>query len=207
MNRKILWAVLVVGVALVVAPFAISLPSKASAGQKMMDGFNPIMQPDQVALTAGYYNNVFTPLGKVTPMMSAENLARFQGYLNGLKTIKVTPAQMAIVKQQMPTMAAALEQLPAMQRDFGGLLSTMQANTGIFAQVPAGLAHYQPLVSTMQANVDNYKQIDSLPSFTLFTWFFVVPGALLMLLAGTGLMAGREVKWPSFHHGPRPTHA
>ena len=64
----------------------------------------------------------------------------------------------------------------------------MEQNTAIFAAVPAGLAHYKPLVDTMQANVDNYKQVNSLPSFRLFTWFFVVPGALLVLLAGWGLL-------------------
>ena len=39
----------------------------------------------------------------------------------------------------------------------------------------------------MQANVDNYKQVNSLPDFRLFTVFFVVPGVLLVLLAGIGL--------------------
>ena len=82
----------------------------------------------------------------------------------------------------------------------GGLLS-------IFQRVPAGLAHYKPLVTTMQANVDNFRQVNSLPDFRLFTWFFVVPGALLVLLAGWGLLgaglAGRIV----FHHGARPTPA
>jgi hypothetical protein len=206
MNRKLLWAVLVIGLALVIAPFALSLPSKASSGEKMLNGFEPIMAPSHVQKTAYYYNSVFTPLGKVTPMMSVANLAKFQAYLDGLKTIKVTPAQMAVVQQQMPQMAAVLQQMPAMERDFGGLLGTMRANTGIFSQVPAGLAYYKPLVTTMQANVDNYKQVNSLPSFRLFTWFFVVPGALLMLLAGTGLAEGHKVHRPTFHRA-RPTHA
>jgi len=77
-----------------------------------------------------------------------------------------------------------------MQRDFTALLGTMQKNVGIFAQVPAGLTLYKPLVTTMQANVDNYRQVNSLPDFRLFTVFFVVPGALLILLAGYGLFAG-----------------
>jgi len=48
MNRKLLWTVLVIGLALVIAPFALSLPSKAGAGERMLNGFQPIMQPDQV---------------------------------------------------------------------------------------------------------------------------------------------------------------
>ena len=81
MNRKLLWAVLAIGLVLAVAPFALLLPTKASAGEDMLNGFQPIMQPDQVATTARYYNDVFVPLGQVTPMMSAKNLAKFQGYM------------------------------------------------------------------------------------------------------------------------------
>ena len=52
MNRKSMWAVLVIGLALVIAPLALSLPSKAGAGERMLNGFEPIMQPSQVQTTA-----------------------------------------------------------------------------------------------------------------------------------------------------------
>jgi len=224
MNRKILWGVLVIGLALVVAPFALSLPGKSSAGQRMLNGFQPIMQPDQVATTARYYNDVFVPLGKVTPMMSAANVAKFQGYLGGFKGMQAdaaklvpllaqalhkTPAQIqAMMAAQLPAMSSMLRGLPTMQADFALLIGAMQQNTGIFAQVPAGLKHYQPLVATMQANVDNYAQVNSLPDFRLFSVFFVVPGALLVLLAGFGLFGGRlAATFGAHHHGPRPTPA
>lgn len=219
MNRKILWAVLVVGLALVIAPFALSLPGKTAAGQRMLNGFRPIMQPAHVQKTADYYNQVFVPLGRVTPLMSAANLARFQRYLvgfDGMRTdaaklvpllaqsLHTTPGQVqAMMGKQLPSMAAMLRNLPTMQRDFGGLLGTMRGNVDIFNQVPAGLAWYQPLVTTMQANVDNYKQVDSLPDFRLFTWFFVIPGALLLLLSGYGLFGGTRVVFHR-HHQPRP---
>ena len=90
---------------------------------------------------------------------------------------------------------------------FGGLLGTMQQNVGISSQVPAGLAHYKPLVTTMQANVGNYKSVTALPSFRLFTWFFVVPGALLVLLAGYGLFGNPFAHSTWFHHRARPTPA
>jgi hypothetical protein len=220
MNRKLLWAVLVIGLALVIAPLALSLPGKAAAGQRMMDGFQPIMQPAQVSTTAYYYNQVFVPLGRVTPMMSAANLAKFQAYLKGFggvqqdaaklvpllaQALHMPPAQVqALMSEQLPSMAALLQNLPAMRRDFGGLLGTMQQNVGIFAKVPAGLKHYRPLVTTMQANVDNYKQVNSLPDFRLFTVFFVVPGALLIVLAGIGLLQGTSTRI-AFHHRARPT--
>lgn len=223
MTRKVLWGVFAIGLALVIAPFAMGLPSKAAAGERMMSGFQPIMQPDQVTKTVDYYNNVFVPLGTVTPMMSAQNLAKFQAYLKGFggmqadsaklvpllaQAMHMTPTQVqAMMGQQLPSMAAMLQNLPAMQRDFGGLLGTMQKNVGIFSQVPAGLQHYQPLVATMQANVDNFRQINSLPDFRLFTPFFVIPGVLLILLAGLGLYGDKLATKVHFHHGARPTHA
>src|SRR5581483_2376222 len=138
MNRKLTWGVLVTGLALVIAPFALGLPGKSAAGQRMLNGFQPIMQPQQVRVTADYYDNVFVPLGSVTPMMSARNLATFQAYLKGFpgvqtdaaklapmlaQALHMTPAQVqALMAAQLPSMAAMLQNLPAMQRDFGGLL-------------------------------------------------------------------------------------
>jgi hypothetical protein len=223
MNRKLLWAVLVIGLALVIAPFALGLPGKSAAGQRMLNGFHPIMQPNQVKITADYYDHVFVPLGRVTPMMSTQNLAKFQAYMKGFggmqadaaklvpmlaQALHTTPVQVQkLMAAQLPSMAAMLQNLPAMQRDFGGLLGTMQQNVGIFSRVPAGLAHYKPLVRTMQANVDNYRQVNSLPDFRLFTVFFVAPGALLILLAGYGLFGVRLARGFSIHHRARPTPA
>ena len=223
MNRKFMWAVLAIGLALVIAPLAMGLPGKAAAGQRMLNGFQPVMQPDQVKTTATYYNQVFVPLGTVTPMMSAQNLAKFQTYLKGFSGMQVdagklvpllaqamhmTPTQVQqMMNTQLPSMAGMLQSLPAMQRDFGGLLGTMQLNVGIFNRVPAGLNHYEPLVTTMQANVNNYKQVNSLPDFRLFTAFFVIPGLLLTLLAGAGLSGGLLTTRIRFHHGARPTPA
>ncbi len=220
MNRKVLWGVLAIGLALVITPLAMSLPSKAAAGQRMMSGFQPIMQPAKVKTTAYYYNQVFVPLGKVTPMMSAKNLAKFHGYLTGFggmqtdaaklvpllaQAMHMTPAQVQqLMGSQLPSMAAMLQNLPAMQRDFNGLLGTMQQNVGIFSRVPAGLDHYQPLVTTMQANVDNYRQVNSLPDFRLFTVFFAVPGLLLLLLAGAGLWGGQLKTAMTIHHRAGP---
>ena len=223
MNRKLAWAVLAIGLALVVAPLAMGLPGKAAAGQRMLNGFQPIMQPNQVKTTAYYYHQVFVPLGQVTPMMSAQNLGKFQAYLNGFagmqtdaaklvpllaQALRMTPVQVQkLMGTQLPSMAAMLQTLPTMQRDFGGLLGTMQQNVGIFSQVPAGLAHYKPLVTTMQANVTNYKQVNSLPDFRLFAFFFIVPGVLLVLLAGVALFGTGLTGRIALPHGPRPTHA
>lgn len=198
MNRKVLWGVLVIGVALLIAPFALSMPSKTAAGERMMSDFQPIMQPGQVKTTAYYYNSVFTPLGRVVPAMSAQNVAKFERYVAGLRSARITPAQMQQLQAQFPQIAQMFRGMPVMLSDFQQLIGMMKANERIFAQVPGGLRHYKPLVTAMQGNVNDFKQVNSLPSFRLFTWFFVVPGALLVLLASVGLW------WPTLE--PRPRH-
>ncbi len=169
MNRKALWwAVLVIGVALVVAPLAMGMPGKAAAGQRMLNGFQPIMAPASVQKTSGYYYNVFVPFGKFAPMFSQANADKFSGYMQGMQTAGL----------QIPPQAA---------KDFTGLIGAMHQAVPLAAQVPAGLAWYKPLVDTMSANVTNYKQVNSLPNFNLFAWFFILPGVLLVLLSGAGL--------------------
>ena len=204
MNRKVFWGVLVIGIALVVAPFAISLPAKSAAGERMLTDFQPIMQADQVRTTAYYYNRVFTPLGKVVPAMGKDNVAKFNGYVSGLESIKLTPAQMSQMQAQFPQLAQVFAGMPLMLRDFDRLIGLMQANGQIFAQVPPGLEHYGPLVTAMQGNVNDFEQVNSLPDFRLFTWFFVLPGVLLVLLAAFGLWGhALELR---IHHA-RPTRA
>jgi hypothetical protein len=179
MSRKQLWPVLIIGVALIVLPFAISLPSKASAGQTMMDNFHPIMQPASVAKTVNYYNQTFTPLRPVAigGVAAAGEVPQLVGALS--KTLHMTPAQLQqFLGNNFPAVA--------------GLLGSLPKLTPVFTNVPPGLDHYLPLVRTMQNNVSNYAKIDSLPNFRLFTWFFVVPGVLLVLLAGWPLVAGRR---------------
>jgi len=175
MNRKALWwGVLVIGIALIVAPLAMGLPGKAAAGERMMGDFQPIMAPDQVQQTADYYFNVFTPLGQITPVFTNANATKFQNYLQGMQT-------------------AGIKIPPAAAKDFTGLVGMMKQAVPIATQVPAGLAHYKPLVTTMQGNVSDFRQVNSLPSFNLFAWFFMVPGVLLLLLSGAGLWTAGAV--------------
>ncbi len=47
------------------------------------------------------------------------------------------------------------------------------------------------MVATMSDNVDNYDAVAALPSFDLFPWFFVVPGALVAILALVAMRSRR----------------
>jgi hypothetical protein len=112
----------------------------------------------------------------------------------------------AYMAQKFPAMTAMLTGLPTMQRDFQGLMGAMAANTGVFSQVPGGIAHYKPLVQTMQGNVADYESAAALPSFNLLPWFFIVPGLLLIGLAGLGLFVDRREIHVSHTARPRPSH-
>lgn len=208
MCRKMMWGVLVIGLLLIAAPFAIGLPGKASGGQDMIDAFEPIMDEQNVQITSEYYYDVFVPLGDVAPAMSQENIDKFNAYLDGIggmgdeaQTLVPAFAQAtgmseedagAFMAEQFPAMFQMLQALPQMQQDFQGLLGLMDANVAIFERVPPGLDHYKPLVDTMEAEVDNYDKVSSLPNFTLFTWFFVIPGLLLVVMAAFALFGSRK---------------
>jgi hypothetical protein len=49
------------------------------------------------------------------------------------------------------------------------------------------------MLATIQANLGNYLAVAALPNFTLFPWFFVAPGAILLLLVTTA--AARARRW------------
>lgn len=222
MNRKLLWAFLVIGVVLFTLPLVISMPSKAAAGETMMQNFEPIMQPAQVQTTVRYYEDVFVPLGKIAPAFNDETVATFGGYLQAMAAMPaegeklmgslaqqygMTPAELqTTMATEYPALTGLLQSMPQLQKDFGGLLALMQQNTAVFAEVPAGLAHYKPLVDTMQTNVGNYDKVSSLPNFNMFTVFFMVPGALLAALAAYGLFAGRERSATAAVRTPTPAH-
>jgi hypothetical protein len=42
---------------------------------------------------------------------------------------------------------------------------------------------FAPMIGTMSNNLDNFADVDALPAFPLFPWFFVVPGVLIAVLA------------------------
>ena len=175
-TRFVLWPIMLIGVALVVIPLAISLPSKAAAGQRMLDQFHPIMQPAAVQKTVEY-QKVFADIGPVATAAIAAS-PEVPTLFAGLATqTHMTQPQLAqFLNANVPALAQLLAGIPQL--------------TPVFQQVNPGLTWYKPIVSTMQANVDNYAKADSLPNMNLFTWFFVGPGAALVLLSGWGLFGG-----------------
>jgi hypothetical protein len=178
-TRAFLWSIVAIGLALIVIPFAIGLPRKASAGQTLLDDLRPMMRPASVTKTVNYYDNTFVQLRPV-----AVGAVQAAGEAPKLVAALATPLHLtpAGVQQFLAT------SFPAM----ANLIRGLPQLAPVFAQVPPGLEHYQPLVRAIQGNVDNYASVDSLPNLRLFTWFMVIPGALLVLLAGGSVVTSRR---------------
>jgi hypothetical protein len=68
-----------------------------------------------------------------------------------------------------------------------------------FERTWVGIEHdMSELLDTIDGNVGNYRAVDGLPSFTLFPWFFAVPGALVLLGALAALVRARwwrGIRW------------
>jgi hypothetical protein len=200
MRRFTLSVILVIGVGLIIAPFAFSMFSRASDGEQMVNDFRPIMQPANVQTTADYYYNTFAKLRPIALAMNAQTVATFDGYSKGIQAMmqdlaKMPPAQSKALATAYPSMAAMLKALPQMQKTMAGFTTTIAANLNTFENVPPGLDHYNPLVDTMQANVGNYASVDALPPMGLFPWFFLVPGILIVLAAAYLLVGDINADW------------
>jgi hypothetical protein len=178
-SRMFYWPVLVIGVLLIVLPLAVSMPSRASAGQKLLNAFHPIMQPAAVQKTVSYDVHIFTPLGPFATgaVAAAPEVPVLVATL--AKALNIPAAQVpALLSQKAPYLS--------------GILTHFGQVVPIFKNVPPGLAWYKPIVDTMQAQQQNFAAVDALPNFNLLTWFFIIPGILLVLCAGFGLLLGRR---------------
>lgn len=95
---------------------------------------------------------------------TSHNVARIQGYF-----ATMAAGQGAMRLDIAPALARAGVPHPATDRLNADWIHVLNDMT--------------PMIGAMSDNVDNYDAVASLPSFALFPWFFVAPGALLVLLA------------------------
>jgi len=106
-------------------------------------------------------------------------VARLTGYQTELREID------AAVREGRTTVAARLPGLSARFPDFVAFEGEW---SGIYPDMSGMLA-------TIQDNLGNYEAVAALPSFTLFPWFFVIPGVIVLGLLGLGI--ARPARWRS----------
>ena len=136
------WIMVGLGVAILLAPVAFQMFSRAPDGGDMIDDFRSMMTREQVEDVQGYFITLGTGEGQ-------------------LRT--------ALVPLANDTDSYA-------------------AITRFNEDWPTIVGEFNPMIGTMSDNVDNFADVDALPPFPLFPWFFVIPGALI---AGLAFFAGR----------------
>jgi len=156
--RGRVWALAGLGLAVLLAPVAFQMFSRAPQGAEMIDDFRPIMTRERVLGVQGYF----------VIMGAAEGQLRVDAIPQAVDTTGID----------------ATLRYPAISR--------------FSADWPTIVGDFSPMVATMSDNVDNFEGIDALPSFSLFPWFFVVPG---LLVSGLALLA---VRLGGRHHAIGP---
>lgn len=117
-----------VGIAFIVTVIVDSLFSVGPAFERMSGGFRPVMKPVPIAQLRNDLKGlsaVSTEFGtKAVPMLS--------------QALKMDPAQFqAFMAQQYPAVATGIQQLPAITKQFSGVVGTLQAEQGRFAKADA----------------------------------------------------------------------
>lgn len=126
------------------------------------------------------------------PLMTREKVTRIQRYFLVMGT-----AEGELRLQALPAARAAADDganLPAVER--------------WVAEWPTISHEMAPMIGAMADNLDNFEAVDALPPFSMFPWFFVVPGVLVAALAWgarAGIPAGGRAPRRPSASPPEPT--
>ncbi len=116
--------------------------------------------------------------------------ARLDGYQRELRQIDVG------VREANTTAAAALGSIPA--RPDGSFAARFPGVVAFGNQWPRIDANMTGMLTTIQGNLGNYDAVAALPNFSLFPWFFVIPGVLIVILIAGSLARPRwwtGIRW------------
>jgi len=120
-------------------------------------------------------------LEEFKPFMTQRRLSRFEGYM---------PEIDAAVRESDVRLQPYLAERAGFDRQqFDSRFTTFTTFT---RQWPAIDADMTDLLRRVHGNLDNYEAVAALPSFTLFPWFFVIPGALIAGFASLALARPRR---------------
>jgi hypothetical protein len=140
------------GVALIVMPFAFNMFSRAPKGAVMLKEFRPFMT---TARLTGFQQDI--------RQINA-----------GVRQADGGVAQFLTASSDPGTANVSFDAAYPTFAQFSGQWSTVDV-------------HMTDLLNQVQGNLSNYQAVAALPSFTLFPLFFVIPGALVLVLLGTYL--------------------
>jgi hypothetical protein len=115
-------------------------------------------------------------LDEFEPFMTDRRLTRFDGYIREID---------AGVQETDTRLQPYLAERAGIDREqFDTRFATFTTFTRQWPRIDSDMSD---LLRRVHSSVDNYEAVDALPSFTLFPWFFVIPGALIAGLAALAL--------------------
>lgn len=164
------WIALIVGVFLVVAPFAPMPPGwvlmwlVAPGGAHMIDDFA----------------SPATGVPGTAAIMSSTTATLFNGYLRSMNAAdqEIVPAVQAVAAQYGQRVSAADA------RSFIAGDAKLAKVDDILKRFPTMYASFHGMLIVINKDVPDYEAVKALPSFTLFPWFFIAPGVIVTIAAG-----------------------
>lgn len=121
-NKSIAVVILLVGLALIVAPFIYQMFDRAPAGADMMEDFEPVLTRENVTRFQGHmetFGGIQTDMEAMMPAL-AQQLGMTQDQLNEW------------LGQQFPALAEGMQQMDIMGEDFNTVITVMDNNVENF---------------------------------------------------------------------------
>ncbi|RJQ43931.1 MAG: hypothetical protein C4534_07405 [Gaiellales bacterium] len=121
-NKLVAVLILLVGVALIAAPFAYKMFDRAPAGADMMADFEPVLTRDNVTTFQGHmetFGGMQEDMNKMLPAF-AQQMGVTEEQLNQM------------IGDQFPALATGMEQMDTMGQDFNTVITVMDANVENF---------------------------------------------------------------------------
>lgn len=158
-----------------------------AAVSPMPPGFHSIrtVGPHGAAMLADFQ----APVGDVNSaqaVMSLATVKQFDGYVSAMLV-----ASKEIVPAVQDTASAYAGRSVAPRQALAFLAS--DPNLSLAYRLATGFgpmyAMFHRILATMAKDMGDYRAVLALPSFSLFPWFFIAPGAIVVVLAG-GVLGG-----------------
>ncbi|MEQ8718392.1 MAG: hypothetical protein RIE08_12350 [Acidimicrobiales bacterium] len=107
------------------------------------------------------------------PMMTPERVSGVQGHF---VTMGAAEGQLRVVALPLAEEAGGID---AAQR-YPSIVQMSQ-------DWPTIVNDFSPMIATMNDNITEFEGVEALPPFSLFPWFFVIPGVVTVILASVAL--------------------
>lgn len=121
-NKLVSLLILLVGIALIIAPFAYKMFDRASAGADMMEAFEPVLTRDNVTTFQGHlqtFGGMQEDMNMMLPAF-AQQMGMTEDQLNQM------------MGEEFPALTEGMQQMDTMGQDFNTVITVMDENVENF---------------------------------------------------------------------------